>query len=259
MRQVIAVSLVLLLGCAGNRAPEQEPVEGEVARFASHEGKGQGTLYTPRQAKGRLPAVIVLHGDHGLTDTIHAHARRISEMGYVVLALDLYRGEKIDSLLDAHIMDRGLPEERVKADLRGAVDFLLSRREVRGEAIGIIGWDMGGGYALDAAMADPRLRAVVTCYGRLTTDSALLARMQGSVLAIMAGKDEGNPPATREAFRAAMKEAGKKLVAIHVFEECNHGFMNPPGKAKPAPADEQAAAKAWQAINDYLSTELGRE
>jgi carboxymethylenebutenolidase len=241
---------VVACGCFAPRFPPADPGEREIDG-----GDGlRGKMYLPK--KSPSPAVVVLHGDHGPTPRIDEHARRLRDAGYVVLAVDLYRGEKVDNLLDAHIMDRGLPEDRVKSDLRAAVDLLSSEKEVNKDAIGIIGWDMGGGYALDAARADPRLKAVVTCYGRLTTDPALLKSMDAAVLALMAGKDEGNGPETREAFRDAMKTAGKRLT-LHVFDGCDHGFMNPPPKVELNTAEVKANEDAWQRITQFLTAELG--
>jgi carboxymethylenebutenolidase len=245
--------LVVVTGCRPAPGPAG-PSENEVT-FQSREGTGRGVLLVP-DAKGPRPAVIVLHGDFGLTDRIRAHARRLAEKGYVVLAVDLYRGEKVDNVLDAHIIDRGLPEERVKADTDGALTLLLERDEVRPSAIGIIGWDMGGGYALDTAIREPRLAACVSCYGRLTTDPALLRKMRAAFLGIYAGKDEGNSPETLASFREAMKEAGKEPPALRVFAKCDHGFMNPPPSARPSAADEKANAEAWESIETFFAEKL---
>lgn len=253
MRWPCLCLVLLLVGCSRPRTI----VNGELVSFTTTQGIGQGRLYVPDTNRGARPALLVLHGDHGLTEAIEAHARRLAQgQGYIVLAVDLYRGEKIDSLLDAHIMDRGLPEERVKADLQGAVDFLKKRPDVRPDALGIIGWDMGGGYALDAARADSRLKAVVICYGRLTTEAELLKSLNASVLALMAGRDEGNPASTREAFREAMTQAGKTLAGLHVFETSDHGFMNPLPDARPGPDDEANREQAWKLIEEFFAREL---
>jgi carboxymethylenebutenolidase len=263
MRFLILGLALIAGGCAPySRPPASDPPPGPEPRkvsFLTNQGAGQGWFWSDEGGEWwKCPGVVVIHGDHGLTPRIREHARTLHDLRYHVLAVDLYRGEKVDSLLDAHIMDRGLPEERVKADLKGAVDYLLSRPGVKKDAIGVIGWDMGGGYALDAALADPRIRACVTCYGRLTTDAAALGKMNASVLAIMAGKDEGNPPDTLAAFRKAMAKAGKKLT-LEVFQECDHGFMNPVAGAKPTPADEKACEAAWKRIEAFLAAELSRE
>ena len=210
---------------------------------------GRGVLYRP-VGPGPFPALLLIHGDHGLDEWTREQAKMLAERGYVVLAVDLYRGEKVSDDLDAHVMERCLPDERVLADLKAAVDYLDEHDDVRDDAIGVIGWDIGGGYALDAAIHDDRLAAVVVCYGRLTTDPDLLAPLQASVLGIFGGKDAGIPPETIDQFRNAMQKAGKELSDIHVYPSCGHGFME---TADPATED------AWKKITAYLDEELGEE
>jgi dienelactone hydrolase len=83
--------------------------------------------------------------------------------------------------------------------------------------------------------------------------------MKASVAAVVAGKDEGIPPETIEAFRKAMEKAGKKVAGLKVFKECDYGFMNPrPGEGGDDPPGVRSAAtaRAWQFIDDYLAAEL---
>src|SRR5262249_52224013 len=125
---------------------------------------------------------------------------------------------------------------------------------VRPAAVGVLGWDSGGGYALDGALKDSRLRAVVTCYGRLATDPVLLAPLHASVLGIFAEKDEGISGQTIEQFRAAMRKAGKRVAGLHVYDGCEHGFLNPSDKPQLTPA----ARDAWDKIEQFLAAELQR-
>src|SRR5262245_30718758 len=261
MRRLLALSLLIALtgctpGTVGPPAPVPIPAEVEVS-YPSGKDAVRASLVRP-PGEGPFPAVVVVHGDFGLTDWVQQQARRLAEKGYVALAVDLYRGDKVTDAMDAHIMERGLPEDRVLADLKAAVDYLTSRADVRADAVGILGWDVGGGFALDAARRDLRLKAVVVCYGRLTTDPALLEPLRASVLGVFAGRDEGIPAETREQFRAAMAKAGKRLAGLHVYPDRRHGFMDPSGAPPPDPADEDATADAWAKIEHYLSTELER-
>ena len=143
-------------------------------------------------------------------------------------------------------------------DLKAAVAYLAGRSDVRADRLGILGWDSGGGYALDAARADGRLRAVVICYGRLVTDANLLVSLKASVLGIFAGKDVGIPSETIEQFRTAMRKAGKRVAGLHVCEGCEHGFMDPADSTEARPGDAAATAKAWDKIESYLAEELER-
>ncbi len=229
----------------------------ETVSYRAGKEPARGLLYRPG-GKGPFPAVIVVHGDYGLTGWVKDAARQLSGAGYLVLAVDLYRGQAAGNLLDAHILDRGLSDDQVQADFKAAVNYLAARHDVRAGALGILGFDMGGGYALDAAIRDPRLRAVVTCYGRLTTDAALLKALHASVLGIFAEKDQGIGPETIAAFRKAMKGAGKRVAGVHVYPGCEHGFLDPTMAAPPGVPVERFRKDAWSKIEAYLAEELKR-
>jgi carboxymethylenebutenolidase len=243
---------------------------GETVTYRAGKDTLRGVLFRPRsrsEGKGKgaaHPAVIIVHGDFGLTGWVKSQARRLAARGYVTLAVDLYRGDAPPAdVMDAHILDRALPEDRVRADLKAAVDYLTGRPDVRAGAVGIIGWDSGGGNALDAAIADSRLRAAVVCYGRLVTDARVLAPLRASVLGIFAARDEGISAATIEQFRAAMRKAGKRLGGLEVYADCGHGFMNPSdGTAGASPEGTKAAKSAkaandaWEKIDAFFAAEL---
>jgi carboxymethylenebutenolidase len=229
----------------------------ETIAFPSGKEIVKGVLCRPSEP-GTFPAIIVVHGSYGLTEWVKNQAKRLATKGYVTLAVDLYRGEVVTDLMDAHIMERGLPEDRVFSDLKSAVDYLEERSDVRRDAIGIMGWDMGGGYALDTAIRDPRLRAAVTCYGRLTTDPNDLATLKAPVLGIFAGKDEGIPRETIDRFRSAMLRAGKRVAAIHIYPTCEHGFMAPSNAPGADESAENSVADAWRRIEAFFAAELGK-
>jgi carboxymethylenebutenolidase len=244
-----------VLGCTAKPDPVGAGVTTEAVAYGTGKNTVTGFLGLPG-GPGPFPGLVVVHGDFGLDDGVKEQLRRLAGKGYAVLAVDLYRGEKVQDTLDAHIMDRGLPQDRVLADLKNAVSYLKGRPDVRGDAIGILGWDSGGGYALDAAINDYRLRAAVVCYGRLTTDPTILKPMQASVLGIFAGKDAGITPETIAQFRAAMQKAGKPLAGVYVYPACEHGFLLPSNAQQAAPPAD--IADAWNQIERYLAEELNK-
>jgi carboxymethylenebutenolidase len=258
MRRIALMSCLFLAGCwAHTSVPAPEPAGGvEPVSYPAGKETAGGVLYRP-PGKGPFPAVVVVHGDHGLTDGVKRHAEHLVQRGLVVLAVDLYRGELASDVEDAHILCR-LSDDQVLADLRGAVGYLVERPDVRGEAVGILGWGTGGGQALDAAIADPRLRAAVICYGRLTTDPELLRPLRARVLGIFAGQDVGIDAQTIDRFRAAMTKAGKEVAGLHVYPECDQGFMGPDETGSPGSVDARAAVDAWNKIEAFLDRELGR-
>jgi carboxymethylenebutenolidase len=242
------------LSCALLVAPPGE-IRVEKVQLPSGQDRVQAFRYRPAGA-GPFPALLVLHGDFGLTPWVKDQARRLAEKGYVTLAVDLYRGELPQDIEEAHILERGLPEGRVLRDLRAATDYLEKQQDVNKNKIGIIGWDMGGGYALVGATRDRRLRAVVNCYGRLITDANALKGLDGAFLGIFAARDEGIPPETIERFKSAMKKAARRSAGLHVFADADNGFMDPQSPYRLGPPMPAAIAQAWRYIDEFLTREL---
>ena len=250
------------LGCQPSAVAPAPPAAATITTtdlvLDSPGGPCRGKLVAPAAGNAgpvQRPGLLLIHEDHGLTEWELEQARRFANDGYVVFAVDLYGGQKVDSVMDAHIMERGLPEDRVLATFKTAVDYLARSPIVRADQLGVIGWDIGGGYALDAARNDSRLKACVICYGRVVTDPALLAPLQASVLGIFAGKDEGISDETVAAFKKALLQAGKKG-AVKVFVNSNHGFMNPASPEAGGLVDTRASQSAWEAIQSFLAAEL---
>jgi carboxymethylenebutenolidase len=252
MRKLFVLVCVLTAGCSAKKQNDPS-ASSEVVSYRSDADTVRGVLYRPA-GKGPFPAVIVIHGDMGLNDTIKERAKALADSGFVALCVDLYRGEKVDNMDDAHIMDRGVPEERVKTDLKAAVDFLAGRDDVKADRLGVVGFDMGGGYALDAAIADSRLKAVVSCDGRVPASAARLAPLKASVLWLVAGKSLGLTPDVRQGFEKAMKKADKKLT-IQVFDSAEDGFVAP---AKKPTTQDKNATEAWEKAETFLKDELAR-
>jgi carboxymethylenebutenolidase len=251
MRTAALTALMLVAGCAAARTPPAAaepcclPTAPQKVTFGRGADPAGGLLFVP-PPKGRRPALLVIHEDYGLTDWVTKEAAALAGRGYVVLAIDLYRGTVVEGVEDAHIMERALPLNQVMADLKAGVDLLAGRTDVDPLAIGVLGWDIGGGFALDAAIADERITAAVVCYGRLVTDPAALRSLRAAVLGVFAGNDAGIDRATIDRFTAAMQKAGRPAPSIHVFEGAEHYFLRTDGGSP-------AARRARAEIERFLS------
>lgn len=221
--------------------------------FPSLAGNGSGYLAEPG-TKGKHPGLIVIQEWWGLNDWIRAQADRYAKAGYVALAPDLYRGKVATTPEEAHELMRGVPQDRAMADLKAAFDFLASRKDVDPKRIGVIGWCMGGGYALDLTLAEPRVAATVINYGHLMADPATVAKIHSPILGNFGGEDKGIPPADVKAFQSAL-EKDNKSADIKIYPGAGHAFMNPNNKGgyvKGAAEDAQAR------IDKFLRKSLKR-
>jgi len=198
-------------------------------------------LYKPK-GKGPFPALVVIHEWWGLNDWVKQQASKFADQGYVALAIDLYRGKVAKTPDEAHEIMRGVPEDRANRDLLAATAYLRSLTTVNPKRMGTIGWCMGGGYALDLAINDPKLKVAVINYGHLASDDATLKKIHASILGIFGGKDQGITVADVKKFESQMQALNKK-VEIHIFPDAGHGFENSNNQQGFRPEDATKASK----------------
>lgn len=288
---VLAV-LCVLVGCSPKPSPkpvaasaETPPPVQEAVSYLADDKNVHGYLCRPGGV-GRFPAVVLIHDSMGLTAAMKDAAFRLAGQEYVVLAVDLYRGRVPKDIKDAERQQSELPKERVLGDLKAAVDYLCERDEVRPEQVveqqkhshvlGVIGLGMGGSYAMEAALHDSRLRALVLCYCPLPAEAKRLETLKATVFGIFAGKDKSVPAEMIARFTEAineadkhlyslrrevgakgdvslsLKEGNKHLYAIRVYGESPHGFLDSaywPIYGKPP---EENVAEAWELVARFL-------
>ena len=208
-------------------------------------------LYTP-QGKGPFPAIVVIHEWWGLNDWVKEEASKLADQGYMALAIDLYRGKVATTPDEAHEIMRGVPQDRATRDLLAATGYLRAQKNVDPKRVGSIGWCMGGGYSLDLALNDPKLKAAVINYGHLATEEASLKKIDAAILGIFGGQDRGIPVVDVNKFESQLKATGK-TAEIHIFPDAGHGFENPNNK-QGYRADD--AAQAWKLTVDFLANHL---
>jgi fermentation-respiration switch protein FrsA (DUF1100 family) len=127
--------------------------------FASEGIELAGVLRLPAAAEA-VPAVALTGPFTGVKDqVVGVYAERLAAAGFATLAFD-HRGFGESGGRRGHEDTQGK-----LADLRAAVGVLAARPEVDPERIGLVGVCLGGGYAVRAAAADPRVRAVAGIAG----------------------------------------------------------------------------------------------
>ncbi|MCA9650143.1 MAG: dienelactone hydrolase family protein [Myxococcales bacterium] len=228
---------------------EQAPLRGEDLQVAGV----HMYLSLPEGATAPLPAVVVIHEWWGLDDHIRRWADRLAADGYAALAVDLYDGAVATDREAALSLMQGVDETRAGEILAAAHRFLAEDSRVRASRRGVVGWSFGGDWSLRLALAQPDLDAAVIYYGRLETDPTVLASIHAPIMGVFGNEDAGIPPATVDAFAAAMKEAGKSL-ELHRYD-AQHAFADPSsGRYNP-----EAAEDAWSHTRAFLAQQLERE
>ena len=139
--------------------PQSNQVEHRKVSFKNRYGITLvGDLYIPKNAQGKLQAIAV-GGPFGAVkeQSSGLYAQTLAERGFVTLAFDpSYTGESGGE-------PRNVPSPEINTeDFSAAVDYLGSLDNVNRDNIGILGICGWGGFALNAAVSDPRIKAVAT-------------------------------------------------------------------------------------------------
>jgi len=229
---------------------------GESVEFVSNGTTAGG--YLARPASGSGPGVIVVQEWWGVDASMKATVDRLAAGGFVALAPDLYHGEIAghDEMDKAGQLMQSLPPDRAARDMSAAVDFLAAHEAVSGQALGVVGFCMGGMLALILAAARPdKIRAAVPFYGFPQGDtepdwSGLSAAVRGH----MAENDGFFGPDAARALEQKLRAAGKD-VTFTVHPGTGHAFMGPHNAL--GTLDEALAGRIWPEVLAFLHDTLG--
>ena len=225
-------------------------------------GDAQLPVYLAKPAgPGPFPVVVVIQEIFGVHEHIADVTRRLAKLGYLAVAPELYfrlgdpkQARDVDTLRAQFVAKTG--DAQVLADLDAAVAWAGTRGGDL-DRLAVTGFCWGGRITWLYAAHQPKVKAAVAWYGRLTGDASELsprhpldvaAQLQAPVLGLYGGQDQGIPLATVEAQRAALKAAGGRS-EIHVYPDAPHAFF---ADYRPSYRPE-AAADGWQRLQAWFA------
>ena len=219
--------------------------------FASNGSQAHGYIALPPSGSG--PGVIVIQEWWGLTDHIASVADRLAAAGFVALAPDLYGGTTTHDAAEAGQLMQKLPVDRAARDLRGAVDYLLSRDEVSGDRVGAVGFCMGGAFVLQLAVQEGgKIAAAVAYYpvGFLPDD---YAGLQAAVLIQVAEQDQFASPSQADELAEKIAAGNGRKPEIDRYP-AGHAFNNDENLL--GTHDPEQARRAWDRTISFLREHL---
>ena len=130
-------------------------------------GYRPGYLSRPDRA-GRFPVIVIVPDVDGLSSFEKDMCRAFARRGIAALTLDMYRNRSGDPIYDY----QSLSDRRALTDLDEVHHFLASDdvNWTSADAVGLMGLDVGGRFAIAMAATRPWVRSLAVCYTPLTGD-----------------------------------------------------------------------------------------
>ena len=223
-----------------------------------------GVLAVP-EGSGPWPGVVLVHEAYGVTDVMRRQVVRMAEAGYLALMPDLFSQGGARKCLVATFRALRSGEGRAFVDIENARAFLAARPDSTG-VTGVLGFCMGGGFALLAA-SDRGFGAASSNYGMLPRDLDALENAC-PIVGSYGGRDHSLTGAA--AKLSAALTAHNVPHDVKEYPDAGHSFLN---DAESGPAfsrlltkrilgagpNPEAAADAWRRIESFFGEHLAAE
>ena len=235
-------------------APDDPRLVSERVTYPGVTGDIKGYLVRPKPAakkSPKLPAVIVIHENRGLTPHIEDVTRRVALEGFLALGVDMLSpvgGTPANEDAARELFTKLDPVQTVQ-NLAAAVTF-LEKHPNGNKRVGAVGFCWGGGMVGDLAVNAPALDAGVVYYGRQPKGAdvpKIVAPLMLHYASLDTRINEGIP-----AFETALKTA-KKAYTLHMYEGVNHAFNNDSSAAR---YNKEAADLAWSRTIAFFKDKL---
>jgi carboxymethylenebutenolidase len=198
---------------------------GEKVTFPSNGSTAHGYLAAPESGSG--PGLIVIQEWWGLVDHIIDVTDRFAAEGFVALAPDLYGGKTTHDADTAGKYLTELPVDRAVRDLAGSVDYLLERPEVTSQAVGAVGFCMGGAFVLMLAQAaGAKVSAAAPCYPVNFGDLQDLAGVRATVSIHAGTADQMVDEDLVNGIADRLRQQAGVTVDVQFYEGRGHAFLN---------------------------------
>ena len=218
------------------------------------------------QGNGPFPAVLVPHARGGLTPQDKDYAAWLATQGYVALAPDYFTPlgivpSPLPSAGGEEII--GKYADAIRDDLARGLECLKSLPFVAQDRIGVVGFSLGGYFAVVLA-ARPDVKGVVAYYAPYAgspvnnyptpyTFAYLAAQVRAPVLMLHGDADTLAPIANARSAQSVLNSSGKQAELV-VYPGVGHAFnRRPPG---PGVYDASATADAQARVLAFLTAHL---
>lgn len=228
-------------------------VDSGAVEYSNGTQKLSGYLSKPK-AKGKYPAILVIHENRGLNEHTRDVARRFAAENYVALAVDALSRKGGTASFETPDKAReafaSLSPVEVMSDLNAGLAFLNNHQNVKKNTLASIGFCWGGARSFLLAAEDNKLQAAIVFYGSAPTEEQI-AKIKAPVLGIYGETDERITSKVPEV--AALMQKYKKSFEYKIYAGAPHAFFNDTNAERYKP---EASKEAWAQTLAFLKKNL---
>lgn len=223
---------------------------------------GDLRAYIARPAGGSTGAMLLLPMITGIDAQVREYAHDLAHTGVVAVVWDPWHGPSADDTPREQLMDMmgKLDDETCLAEIATLLGYAF------GEAskVGVIGWCLGGRFALLAGARDERLACVVAYHPSIWSPAApnhtvdaveRASAITAPVMVLHAGADTVMTSETFSDLQKSLQRRDTGATIVHVYPGAEHGFSSRARHDKTVNAE--AYAVSWpQALRFVADTTL---
>lgn len=206
--------------------------------------------YIASPVSGKGAGVLVIHAWWGLNEFIKRFCHQLAKEGFVAMAPDLFEGHVADNIMHAKRL-RAMPKrEPTYKTLIRSIEQLSNHPAIHGSHIGVIGFSMGGHWALWLSQRpELPIGATVTFYGARAGD---YSNSQSAFMGHFAEQDEWVSDASLKKLRRDLQAAGRSA-EFFIYPGTGHWFFE---SDRVDVFNSQAAELAWERTLGFLRKHL---
>jgi len=262
---ILIVIFIMMSAATQIKAQVGEPAKGAKIKEDEFTYPADGTTLKgyvayPENPKGKIPIVLVVPEWWGYTDYPKMRARKLAELGYIAMVVDMYGEGKVATTVEEA---QKLSGEFYKNPQLGKSRLEAAERKVKTymqadpRRVAAIGYCFGGAMVLNGAKLGMDFKGTVSFHGGLTGVHASKGVVKGRILICHGADDKFVSADDVKAFKENLDSAGDRYI-FKVYPNATHAFTNPDATALgkkfniPIAYNEAADKASWEDMRRFL-------
>jgi dienelactone hydrolase len=270
----LALSLALVTASCNNKKTEEKnstatdkpaSYKEEMVTYEGDSATMNGFVVYNENSDAKRPAVLVVPEWWGLNDYAKMRARKLAELGYIAMAIDVYGNGKTADNPDsagAYATPFYMNPQKAKTRIDAALAKLKTFAQTDGSNMAAVGYCFGGGVLLNTVRLGDELKGIVSFHGTLNGTPVKKELLTAKVLVCHGNADAFVPETEVAKFKKQMDSIGATYT-FKGYDSATHAFTNPAatvtGEKFKMPIRYNAAADSasWNDMKTFFSGLFG--